>query len=58
MLVYLAREWGEVKVVELGKRLDRDQALISRLYGFYARNQDKETEARLGRLLRRREISP
>ena len=58
MLVYLAREWSEVKVVELGKRLHRDPSLISRLYSFYAGNRDKEAEARLGRLLRRTEISP
>src|SRR5918992_1602616 len=35
MLVYLGREWGQLSVKELGKRLHRDPSVISRLYSAY-----------------------
>src|SRR3990172_8539614 len=41
MLVYLARQWGRVNGRELSRRLQRDPALISRLYATYAANRDR-----------------
>ena len=47
MLVYLGREWGRVKVKELGKRLHRDPSVVSRLYSLYAADRDEKKEALL-----------
>ena len=47
MLVYLGREWGRVKVKELGKRLHRDPSVISRLYSAYAAARDQKLERSL-----------
>jgi hypothetical protein len=47
MLVYLGREWGRATVKELGKRLNRDPSVISRLYSAYAAARDEKMEAGL-----------
>ena len=52
MLVYLGREWGRVSVKGLGKRLNRDPSVISRLYSAYAAARDKKRETALLQQLR------
>ncbi|MBI3301593.1 MAG: transposase [Deltaproteobacteria bacterium] len=52
MLVYLAREWGGLSTKELGRRLQRDPSLISRLYAAYAAKRDRQGEAQLAKELR------
>ena len=52
MLVYLGREWGRVSVKELGKRLNRDPSVISRLYSAYAAARDEKIEKALRQQLR------
>ena len=47
MLVYLGREWGRLRVKELGKRLHRDPSVISRLYSAYAAARDEKTKKAL-----------
>ena len=51
LLVYLAREWGGLSTTELGRRLQRDPSLISRLYGAYAARREGQGEARLAKEL-------
>jgi chromosomal replication initiation ATPase DnaA len=51
MLVYFAREWGQLTTHELGKRLRRDPSMISRLYAAYAAQRDDKTEAQLWQLI-------
>lgn len=51
MLVYLAREWGSMSTKELGRRLQRDPSMISRLYAAYAAKRDVRGEAQLAREL-------
>ena len=47
MLVYMAREYCGMTVKELGKRLNRDSSIISRLYSAYTGSRDSVTESRL-----------
>ena len=47
MLVYMAREYCGITVKELGKRLNRDPSIISRLYSAYAGSRDSAAESRL-----------
>lgn len=47
LLVYLAREWGHLSTRELGRRLQRDPSMISRLTAAYATHRDLPTEARI-----------
>jgi putative transposase len=47
MLVYMAREFGGMTVKELGKRLNRDPSIISRLYSAYTGSRDSVAESRL-----------
>ena len=47
MLVYMARECCGITVKELGKRLNRDPSIISRLYSAYAGSRDSAAESRL-----------
>ena len=47
MLVYLAREWGQVSTQELGQRLRRDPSMVSRLTATYAAQRDPKAETQL-----------
>ena len=47
MLVYLAREWSQMRAQELGQRLRRDPSMISRLTARYAAQRDHTTETHL-----------
>jgi putative transposase len=47
MLVYLGREWCRMTIKELGKRLQRDPSVISRLYSTYAAARDEKVEKSL-----------
>ena len=47
MLVYLAREWGQVSAQALGQRLRRDPSMISRLTALYAAQRNPTAEAQL-----------
>jgi putative transposase len=47
MLVYMARECCGMTVKELGKRLNRDPSIISRLYSAYMGSRDSVAESRL-----------
>jgi ribosome-binding protein aMBF1 (putative translation factor) len=47
MLVYMAREYGGMTVKELGKQLNRDPSIISRLYSAYTGSRDSVAESRL-----------
>jgi hypothetical protein len=47
MLVYMARECCGMPVKELGKRLNRDPSIISRLYSAYMGSRDSVAESRL-----------
>jgi chromosomal replication initiation ATPase DnaA len=40
-LVYLGREWANMTMQELGKRLKRDSSMMSRLYGEYEDTRDQ-----------------
>ena len=53
MLVYVAREWAKASVKEIGRRLNRNPSVISRLYAAYGADRDHELEARLARQLRK-----
>ena len=46
-LVYLAREWGKMTTQELGRRLERDPSMISRLYRDHLGNRELERERRV-----------
>lgn len=52
MLVYMARECCGMTVKELGKRLNRDPSIISRLYSAYAGSRDSAAESCLMRKIR------
>ncbi len=52
MLVYMARECCGMTVKELGKRLNRDPSIISRLYSAYTESRDAAAESRLLRKIR------
>lgn len=45
MLVGLARDWSRLTVRELGRRLERDPSMISRLAATYAASPDPKLEA-------------
>jgi REP element-mobilizing transposase RayT len=47
LLIYLAREWGDMTTEELGRRLRRDPSMISRLYRDYERARDREREKKV-----------
>ena len=51
MLVYLAREWGQVSAQELSQRLRRDPSMVSRLTATYAAQRDLEAETQLLQML-------
>ena len=53
MLVYLGREWSQVRTKELGRQLHRDPSIISRLYWWYVANRDLKAEAKLAKVLER-----
>jgi len=46
-LVYLAREWEKMTTQELGKRLERDPLMSSRLYRDYEGNRDLARERKV-----------
>jgi chromosomal replication initiation ATPase DnaA len=50
-LVHLARQWCGLTVKELGRRLNRDPSIISRLYAWYETHRGEPTEKKLARLL-------
>ena len=54
MLVRLARQWSQLTVRELGRRLQRDPSMISRLTATYATRPDAKLEAHLRRTLQSR----
>ena len=51
MLVGLARDWSRLTVRELGRRLQRDPSMISRLAATYAAAPDPKNEAHIRRAL-------
>ena len=51
MLVFLAREWGQVSAQELGQRLRRDPSMMSRLTALYAAQRDPKAETHLRQML-------
>ncbi len=51
MLVYFAREWSQLTARELGRRLHRDPAMISRLAATYVAHRDTRAEAQLWQCL-------
>jgi len=51
MLVFLAREWGRLTTQELGRRLQRDPSMVSRLATAYAAHRDTATEATVHHIL-------
>jgi REP element-mobilizing transposase RayT len=53
-LVYLAREWEKMTTQELGKRLERDPSMISRLYRDYEGHRDLGRERKVQAALTRR----
>jgi REP-associated tyrosine transposase len=53
MLVFLGREWSGITAKELGKRMERDPSVISRLYGRYASSRDFKKESKFIYLLER-----
>lgn len=51
MLVGLAREWSQLSTRELGRRLQRDPSMISRLATAYAATRDATCEAQVRRAI-------
>lgn len=51
MLVGLAREWSQLSTRELGRRLQRDPSMISRLATAYAATRDANREAQVRRAI-------
>lgn len=51
LLVHVAREWGQLTTHELGRRLQRDPAMISRLATAYAASRDPRAEAQVRQAL-------
>jgi putative transposase len=51
MLVALARQWSRLTVRELGKRLQRDPSMISRLAATYASSPDAQIESQIRRTI-------
>ncbi len=47
LLVFLARDWSHLTTRELGRRLQRDPSMISRLATAYAAHRDPATEAQV-----------
>jgi chromosomal replication initiation ATPase DnaA len=54
MLVGLARQWSQLTVRELGRRLQRDPSMISRLAATYATHTDARIEAHVRRAVQPR----
>jgi hypothetical protein len=50
-LVYLARQWCGLTAKELGRRLNRDASMISRLYAWYETHRDEPAEKKLARVM-------
>jgi ribosome-binding protein aMBF1 (putative translation factor) len=50
-LVYVAREWCDIKARELAEHLNRDASMVSRLHAAYTAARDKRSESKLQRLL-------
>lgn len=57
MLVFLARAWTRLTTTELGRRLQRDPSMISRLAAVYGANRKEAVEARVHRLLALQSVS-
>ena len=51
MLAFLAREWGRLTTHDLGRRLQRDPSMISRLASAYATHRDTTAETQVRRAL-------
>jgi chromosomal replication initiation ATPase DnaA len=51
MLVYLAREWGKLTTQELGRRLNRDPSMMSRLHRNHEDKRDRPRERKLAKVL-------
>ena len=51
MLVSLARNWSRLTTVELGRRLQRDPSMISRLATTYAAQPDRKVETQVRQVL-------
>jgi REP element-mobilizing transposase RayT len=51
MLVYFAREWGQMTARDLGQRLQRDPSMISRLASYYAAHRSIKAEAQVRQVL-------
>jgi putative transposase len=51
LFVHLAREWSGLTTRELGRRLQRDPSMISRLAATYAAHRDPAAEARISQSL-------
>lgn len=51
MFVTLAREWSQLSVRDLSRRLHRDPSMISRLIASYTAHRDLKSEARLCRTM-------
>jgi chromosomal replication initiation ATPase DnaA len=47
LFVHLAREWSGLTTRELGRQLQRDPSMISRLVATYVAHRDPATEARI-----------
>jgi len=52
LLVYAAREWSQLSVKEVGRRLHRDPSMISRLYAGYIAKRSRSWEKQAQALLR------
>jgi REP element-mobilizing transposase RayT len=50
-LVYVARQWCGLTAKELGRRLNRDSSMISRLSAWYETHRDERAEKKLARVL-------
>ncbi|MDH3504664.1 MAG: transposase [Nitrospirota bacterium] len=52
-LVYAAREWSDLSVKEIGRRLNRDPSMISRLYAGYALKRTPSLEKQVRAILKK-----
>lgn len=46
-LAYLARQWSAMKAIEIGRRLNRDASMVSRLCTAYEAVRDRKTEEKI-----------
>lgn len=51
MLVYFAREWGQLTARDLSRRLHRDPSMISRLASYHAAHRSAKTETHVRQTL-------